>query len=152
MPSREKRKLGMQSFRKSGKFTSWFARSLENLEQKQTALSRNEESIKVIRRSFFFKCRYIYRPVQILLGVLLLLLALLIFVSLLLSDINKSIHFVSFKQVFAQGNKTLPDPIDIVLTWTGKVREDFFENVDIICCHIRFWSITPWIIFCWRCY
>ncbi|UJR27312.1 hypothetical protein I4U23_008605 [Adineta vaga] len=101
MPSREKRKL-------------------EDLEQKEMVLNRNEESIKIVRRSFFFKCRYIYRPVQIIFGVLLLLLALLIFVSLLLSNINKCIHFVNFKQIFAQGNKTLPNPIDVALTWTGK--------------------------------
>ncbi|CAF1232164.1 unnamed protein product [Adineta steineri] len=95
-------------------------RKLEELEQKNIALSRNEESIKIVRRSFFFKCRFIYRPLQIFFGVLLLLLAILIFVSLLLSNINKSIHFVNFKQIFAQGNKTLPNPIDIVLTWTGQ--------------------------------
>jgi len=73
-----------------------------------------------VRTSFFFKCRYIYRPVQIILGVVLLAFAILIFVSLLLSNIDKCRHFVDFKQVFAQGNKTLPNPIDIVLTWAGK--------------------------------
>jgi hypothetical protein len=57
------------------------------------------------------------------LGGLLILFAILIFISLLLSNINKCIQFVSFKQIFAQGNKTLPNPIDIVLTWTGQVRE-----------------------------
>ncbi|CAF3366011.1 unnamed protein product [Rotaria sp. Silwood1] len=95
-------------------------RRLEDLEQKEIALNRNAESIKVVRRSLFFKCRFIYRPVQIILGVLLLLFAILIFISLLLSNINKCIHFVSFKQIFAQGNKTLPNPIDIIITWTGK--------------------------------
>ncbi|CAF1239396.1 unnamed protein product, partial [Rotaria sordida] len=101
MPSRERHKL-------------------EELEQKEAVLSRNEESIKIVRRSLFFKCRFIYRPVQIILGVLLFLFALLIFISLLLSNINKCIHFVSIKHIFAQGNKTLPNPIDIIITWTGK--------------------------------
>lgn len=95
---------------------------LDELEQKQTALSRNEASIQIIRRSFFFKFRYIYRPVQIIVGVLLLLFAILIFVSLLLSNINKCLHFIDFKEIFAQGNKTLPNPIDIILTWSGKVK------------------------------
>ncbi len=95
---------------------------LEELEQKELALGRNEESIKIVRRSIFFKFRYIYRPLQMIIGVLLFLFAVLIFISLLLSDINKSIHFISFKQIFAQGNKTLPNPIDIILTWTGQVR------------------------------
>jgi LMBR1 domain-containing protein 1 len=102
MPAREKRKL-------------------TELEQEDAALCRNEESIIVVRRSLFFKCRYVYRPVQIILGVLLFLFALLIFISLLLSNINKCIHFIDFKQIFAQGNQTLPNPIDIILTWTGKV-------------------------------
>jgi len=95
---------------------------LDELEQKELALSRNEESIKIVRRSFFFKFRYIYRPLQMIIGVLLLLLAVLIFISLLLSNINKSMNFISFKLIFAQGNKTLPNPIDIIVTWTGRVR------------------------------
>ena len=96
-------------------------RRLVELEQQDAALCRNEESIIIVRESFFFKCRYIYRPLQILLGILLFGIALLIFISLLLSNINKCLNFVNFKQIFAQGNQTLPNPIDIVLTWTGKV-------------------------------
>lgn len=99
--------------------------NLVELEGKESALSRNESSIRVVRRSLFFKCRFLYRPLQIVSGVLLLLLALLIFISLLLSDINKSIHFVSFRQIFAHGNNSLPNPIDIILTWTGQVRKTF---------------------------
>lgn len=93
---------------------------LTELEQKDVALFRNEESITVVRNSLYFKCRYIYRPVQMVVGSLLFVLALLIFISLLLSNINKCLHFVDFKQIFAQGNQTLPNPIDLVLTWTGK--------------------------------
>ncbi|CAF1233535.1 unnamed protein product, partial [Didymodactylos carnosus] len=59
-------------------------------------------------------------PFQIIIGIILLCVALLIFLSLLLSNIDKSIHFVDFKQIFAQGNHTLPNPLDIVVTWTGK--------------------------------
>ena len=103
MPAREKRRLA-------------------ELEQQDAALCRNEESIIIVRQSLFFKCRYIYRPVQIILGILLLSIAILIFISLLLSNINKCLNFVDFKQIFAQGNQTLPNPIDMVLTWTGKVR------------------------------
>ena len=103
MPAREKRKLN-------------------ELEQQDAALCRNEESIIVVRESLFFKCRYIYRPVQIIIGLFLFAIAALIFISLLLSNINKCLHFVSFKEIFAQGNQTLPNPIDRVLTWTGQVR------------------------------
>lgn len=99
--------------------------NLEELEQQEIALIRNEESIKIVRRSFWFKCRYIYRPMQIIFGLLLILLALVIFISLLLSNINKCIHFTSFQQIFAQGNKTLPNPIDIIVTWTGRVSDKF---------------------------
>lgn len=98
-------------------------RRLTDLEQQDATLCRNEESIINVRQSFFFKCRYIYRPIQVILGILLLSMALLIFISLLLSNINKCLHFVDFKQIFAQGNQTLPNPIDLVLTWTGRVRE-----------------------------
>ncbi|CAF0900460.1 unnamed protein product [Rotaria sordida] len=101
MPDREKRKLA-------------------ELEQQDAALCRNEELIINIRQSFCFKCRYIYRPIQIILGTLLFFFAIIIFISLLLSNINKCINFINFKQIFAQGNQTLPNPIDIVLTWTGK--------------------------------
>lgn len=102
MPAREKSKLA-------------------ELEQEDAALCRNEESIIVVRQSLCFKCRYVYRPIQIIFGLLLSSIALLIFISLLLSNINKCLNFVSFKQIFAQGNQTLPNPIDLVLTWTGRV-------------------------------
>lgn len=102
-------------------------RKLEELEQQDAALYRNEESIITVRQSFCFKCRYLYRPVQIVLGILLFAIGLIIFISLLLSNINKLIHFVSFQQIFAQGNQTLPNPINIILTWTGKVRRSFVQ-------------------------
>ncbi|CAF4891050.1 unnamed protein product [Rotaria sp. Silwood1] len=95
-------------------------RKLAELEQQDAALCRNEESIIIVRQSFCFKCRYIYRPIQIILGGFLCFLAILIFISLLLSNINKCINFVNFKQIFAQGNQTLPNPIDLVFIWTGK--------------------------------
>jgi LMBR1 domain-containing protein 1 len=95
-------------------------RRLAELEQQDAALCRNEESIINVQQSLCFKCRHIYRPIQIILGIILFAIALLIFISLLLSNINKCLHFVDFKQIFAQGNQTLPNPIDIVLTWTGK--------------------------------
>ena len=99
-------------------------RQLVELEQQDAALCRNEESIINVRQSLLFKCRYVYRPIQIILGVLLFAIALLIFISLLLSNINKCINFVDFKQIFAQGNRTLFNPIDSVLTWAGKVSQD----------------------------
>ncbi len=105
-------------------------RKLAELEQQDAALSRNEESIIIVRQSLFFKCRYVYRPVQIILGIFLILFALLIFISLLLSNINKCIHFVSFKQIFAQGNQTIPNPIDIVLRWTGQVKRNKFNELN----------------------
>jgi len=78
--------------------------------------------IKIVRRSICFKFRHIYRPLQIVCGVLLLLFGLLLFLSLLFSYINKCIHFEGFQLVFAQGNRTLPDPVDVILTWAGQVN------------------------------
>ncbi|CAF1119265.1 unnamed protein product [Didymodactylos carnosus] len=98
-------------------------RLLEELEQQEAVLLRNEELIRSVRSSFLFKCRHVYRPLQIVIGIILLCIALLIFLSLLLSNIDKSIHFVDFKQIFAQGNRTLPNPLDIVVTWTGQLDE-----------------------------
>ena len=100
---------------------------LENLQQQEMTLTRNEESIKILRRSCLFKCRFIYRPMQIIFGLLLIAVALLIFISLMLSDINKCIHFTGLKHIFAQGNKSLPNPIDIIVTWTGQVSNHQFE-------------------------
>ena len=120
---------------------------LTDFEQQDAALSRNEESIIVVRRSFCFKCRYIYRPMQMIVGGLLLLLALLIFVSLLLSNINKCLHFISFKQIFAQGNQTLPNPIDLLLSWTGKVRDSTrrFGFLTIISSTTRSATFFSWV-------
>lgn len=148
MPAREKRKLN-------------------ELEQQDAALCRNEESIIIVRESLFFKCRYIYRPVQIIVGLFLFAIAALIFISLLLSNINKCLHFVSFKEIFAQGNQTLPNPIDRVLTWTGQVRTNISMNshftsfpllvlpdqlyfFDWFACihhlHVSLWLTTTWYL------
>lgn len=122
MPARDKNRLGTKEKHRSF-IESLIDFLLDELEQEEMTLSRNEQSIKIVRQSFCFKLRVIYRPMQIILGVFLSLIALLIFISLFLSNINKCIHFTSFQQIFAQGNKTLPNPIDIILTWTGGVSQ-----------------------------
>lgn len=117
---------------------------LAQLEQQDVALFRNEESIIGVRESFCFKLRYVYRPFQMVVGFVLLCLALFIFISLLLSNINKCLHFVDFKQIFAQGNQTLPNPIDLLLGWTGKVREtnrrnlSFFKKISFLLSRFSF--------------
>ncbi|CAF1514461.1 unnamed protein product [Didymodactylos carnosus] len=114
-------------------------RLLEELEQQEAVLLRNEELIRSVRSSFLFKCRHVYRPLQIVIGIILLCIALLIFLSLLLSNIDKSIHFVDFKQIFAQGNRTLPNPLDIVVTWTGQF---YPANYIILSCVLIYIILT----------
>lgn len=114
---------------------------LQELEQEEIALNRNEESIRVVRRSICFKFRHIYRPLQIVCGVLLLLFALLLFLSLLFSNINKCIHFQGFQFVFAQGNRTLPDLVDVILTWTGQVYPISYILLALFLTYIIFTSI-----------
>ncbi len=150
MPARDRNKLGKEKFIWQKVLIEVLRVCVEELEQEEKALGRNEESIKVVRRSIFFKFRYIYRPVQIILGVLLLLFAFLIFISLLLSNIDKCIHFISFKHIFAQGNKTLPNPIDIVISWTGHVRREIAlisKRIGVFFC-----SFIHWVILFYHCY
>ncbi|XP_046564132.1 LOW QUALITY PROTEIN: probable lysosomal cobalamin transporter [Haliotis rubra] len=72
-------------------------------------------------RSCIRKCLLVLRPFEMLFGFLFLLVALLIFISLLLTNIDKAMHSKGYKIGYALAQRKLPNPVDIALVFCQMV-------------------------------
>lgn len=88
---------------------------MNELESVQRGIQQRETLVGDHRRSFLYKCRYLIRPIEILVGVCGLALSLLIWVSLLLTNVDKALHTTGFKMGFVLSKRTLFNPMDYVL-------------------------------------
>ncbi|VDI67551.1 LMBR1 domain-containing protein 1 [Mytilus galloprovincialis] len=79
------------------------------------------------------------QPFEVVIGVAFQLLTLLIFLSLLLTNIDKALHGKGYKLGYALPKRTLPNPIDIVLVFCQKVFP-----LD----YILFTAVVMYLIFC----
>ena len=75
---------------------------------------------------------------QIIMGVLFLLLALLIFMSLMLNNIDKAMHSTA-KKGYILNNGTLPNPMDIALVC---LQNAFPLDYILYLCMVLFFLIT----------
>jgi LMBR1 domain-containing protein 1 len=94
---------------------------LSELESVQRGMQQRETLVGELRSSFWYKCRYLTRPVEIVLGCIALLLSLLIWVSLLLTNIDKALNSSGLKMGFVLSKRTLFNPLDYVLVYLQAV-------------------------------
>ncbi|XP_013783878.1 probable lysosomal cobalamin transporter isoform X1 [Limulus polyphemus] len=94
---------------------------LAELQENEHLLSRRERHLKNLRESLTYKCRCIIRPFQMVIGILGALLGFLLWISLLLSNIDKAINSLGYKMGYAQTQPNLPNPFDFVLVHAQKV-------------------------------
>lgn len=92
-----------------------------NLEDEERHLVRQERHLEAKEKSWFQKCLVLLRPFEIAVGFIFFLLGLLIFISLLLTNIDKAMHSLGYKIGYALPTRHLPNPIDIVLVYCQKV-------------------------------
>ncbi|KAK7100447.1 probable lysosomal cobalamin transporter [Littorina saxatilis] len=92
-----------------------------NLEEEERQLVRRERHLEAEEKSWLRKCLVVLRPLEILFGILSLLLGVLIFISLLMTNIDKAMHGLGYKMGYALPTRHLPNPIDIVLVYCQKV-------------------------------
>jgi len=90
-------------------------RQLAKLEEQERVISREENHLLYYRSSLFYKCRKLLRPLQIVFGCLVGALALLIWISLLMTNIDKAMHSLGMRMGYALPESYLPNPIDIIL-------------------------------------
>lgn len=96
------------------------ASRIANLEESEALMERQERHLEA-HDTCCQKCWLIFRPFAVVIGILLILLAILVFLSLLLTNIDKTIHSLGPKLGYALPKATLPNPVDIVLVFCQKV-------------------------------
>ena len=104
-----------------GRLTNRERRQLTQFEEAERQVVRDEATIEDFRSSLWYKCRLVIRPLEIAIGVTLGLLAVLIWVSLLLTNIDKAMHGQGMHMGYMLTSRTLPNPIDMILVCLQKV-------------------------------
>lgn len=96
-------------------------RLLAKLEEEERNMKREEEIVDRHVNSWWYKLRTVIRPFEIGLGTVTAILAFVLWVSLLLTNIDRDLHSMGMKMGYALQNFTLPNPIDMLLIESQKV-------------------------------
>ncbi|RDD43340.1 putative lysosomal cobalamin transporter [Trichoplax sp. H2] len=96
-------------------------RRLDELEQARRTVDRRRSQMEANQNSWFAKIACIWRPFQILAGILLLLLSLLLFSTLLITSIDRILHSLGWKTGYALPKPTITNPIDVTMTFFQEV-------------------------------
>ncbi|XP_048758835.1 probable lysosomal cobalamin transporter isoform X2 [Ostrea edulis] len=112
---------------------------VEVLDEEERLLQREEKHLEAKERSILQKCLLVLRPFEVVFGAAFFLVTLLIFVSLLLTNIDKAIHGQGYKSGYALPKRFLPNPVDIVLVFCQKVFP-----LD----YIMFAALVLYLVFC----
>ena len=78
-------------------------------------LARTRHELEQSAKSFFNRVILILRPFQLVFGGLFVLLGFLIFLSLLLTSVDKALHSLGPRSGYFLPNASLPNPVDAVL-------------------------------------
>lgn len=111
---------------------------VSRLEEELSTLNRRKTELVDSSRGCFLFCYRIFRPFQVIMGLLFLLLGLLIFMSLMLNNIDKAIHS-SAKEGYILKNGTLPNPMDMALVC---LQNAFPLDYILYLCMVLFFLIT----------
>ena len=93
-------------------------RSKEYLEAQDRLLKKREKQLQRVSKGWLEKCRKCWRPFTVVIGIVLFLLAVLVFLSLLLSNIDRIMHGLGYHYGFLLKKSTLPSPIGELLLIT----------------------------------
>ncbi|KAL1473317.1 hypothetical protein MTO96_003865 [Rhipicephalus appendiculatus] len=87
------------------------------LEEQLHSLDERQRRLEEFRDSCSYRLRFLIRPLQIVLGVVFALLGLLLWTSLLLSNVDKAMHSLGFHMGYLLDHPELPNPLDMTLVW-----------------------------------
>ena len=106
-----------------GRLSGREAKQLARLEKQERQISRQEQLVDEVRGSLWYKCRRFMRPFEVVLGSLLGLLAFLVWISLLLTNIDKALHSLGPKNGYALSERTFSkyNPVDQMLVFLQRV-------------------------------
>lgn len=95
------------------------AARVSDLEESGALMERQERHLEA-RDTCCQKCWLVLRPFAVVFGILLILVAILVFLSLLLTNIDKTMNSLGPKLGYALPKSSLPNPVDIVLVFCQK--------------------------------
>ena len=90
---------------------------IERLEREERLLQRQRHELEQTAKSFTNRCILVFRPFQFIFGIFFALLGLLIFVSILLTQIDRAMHSDGAKTGYLLKNASLPNPVDLLLVY-----------------------------------
>ena len=94
---------------------------LDRLERELRLLNRNRHNLEQSAKSFINRCVLVCRPFQLMFGAFFTLFGFMIFLSLLLTSIDKAINSMGPKSGYVLKNATLPNPVDTLLVYAQSV-------------------------------
>ncbi|XP_064605243.1 probable lysosomal cobalamin transporter [Liolophura sinensis] len=115
---------------------------VSNLEESEHLLDREDAHLEACDKSLVQKCLVVLRPFEVIIGIVFILVALLVFISLLLTNIDKAMHSLGYKLGYALPTRHLPNPVDIVLVFTQKVFPLDYILMDLIIVYFVFCSMS----------
>ena len=90
---------------------------IERLEREERLLQRQRHELEQTAKSFTNRCILVFRPFQFIFGIFFALLGLVIFVSILLTQIDRAMHSDGAKTGYLLKNASLPNPVDLLLVY-----------------------------------
>jgi len=94
---------------------------LERLEQQLRLLRRERRDLDQAAKTLVSRCQLMLRPFQMIFGVIFSIFGFLIFLSLILTNIDKVINSDGIFSGYTLQNSTLPNPVDLMLVFAQQV-------------------------------
>ncbi|KAH7985798.1 hypothetical protein HPB51_026753 [Rhipicephalus microplus] len=102
------------------------------LEEQLHSLDERQHRLEDFRDSCTYRLRFLIRPLQIVLGVVFALLGLLLWTSLLLSNVDKAMHSLGFHMGYLLEHPELPNPLDVTLVWLQRWGASILDSALIL--------------------
>ncbi|XP_022093239.1 probable lysosomal cobalamin transporter [Acanthaster planci] len=90
-------------------------RHLDDLKDEEELIQRKERHLVAIQQKLCYRCTWVWRPLQVIIGIVLILVAILVFGSLLISSLDRLLHSLGYKTGYILTKSTLPNPVDMLL-------------------------------------
>ncbi|XP_038057530.1 probable lysosomal cobalamin transporter [Patiria miniata] len=90
-------------------------RNLEDLKDEEELIQQRERHLVAIQKKLCYKCSCVWRPLQVVIGIVLILVAILVFGSLFISSLDRILHSLGYKTGYILPTSTLPNPLGMLL-------------------------------------
>jgi len=94
---------------------------IDRLEQQVRLLERERRDLEQQAKNVVNRCRLLFMPCQMAFGVVIGCIGFLIFLSLLLENIDKAMNSLGPYSGYTLKNSSLPNPLDFVLIFAQKI-------------------------------